>query len=115
MGQATHGRLRWKGLVALSLACLPGLLGSAATVRLWLSIIPGNPKGSEIMPFVEPMQELFIRGATLLIGIPLAFILAAVIKRKSVRTVGAACSFLPFPVGFVAFNVIVTVMNYTLI
>jgi len=115
MKQEIRKREGWKIPFLFLVACLPGLTGSMATVHLWLSIIPGNPEGSAIMPFVEPTQELMIQGASLFVGIPLAFILGAIAKRKAVRVAGIVFSVLPFPVGFTAFNAILVIMDYELI
>lgn len=99
----------------LALAMLPGVLGSLGVIRLWLSIIPGNPHGSDIMPFVEPTIELIIQGGTLVIGILWALVLGFIGKDRLVRTIGIVTSFLPFPIGFITFNAILRVMNYHLI
>ena len=109
----TRPAFRRAGLLAL--AMLPGVLGSLAVIRLWLSIIPGNPHGSDIMPFVEPSIELLIQGVTLVIGILLALVLGFIGKDRLVRTIGIVTSFLPFPIGFITFNAILWVMNYHLI
>ena len=109
----TRPVFRRAGLMVL--AMLPGVLGSLAVIRLWLTIIPGNPPGSEIMPFVEPTKEFLIQGITLVVGILWALILGFIGKDKLVRTIGIVTSFLPFPIGFITFNAILWVMNYHLI
>ena len=109
----TRPVFRRAGLMAL--AMLPGVLGSMAVIRLWLSIIPENPPGSDIMPFVEPTKEFQIQGITLVIGILWALLLGFIGKNKLVRTIGIVTSVLPFPIGFITFSVILWVMNYHLI
>ena len=109
----TRPVFRRAGLMVLSM--LPGVLGSMAVIRLWLTIIPGNPPGSEIMPFVEPTKEFLIQGITLVVGILWALILGFIGKDKLVRTIGIVTSVLPFPIGFITFAVILWVMNYHLI
>lgn len=84
-------------------ACLPGALGGFASLYLWLNIIPGNPRGTEILPFIEPSVEFLIQIVTLAVGVPLAFLLGKLSGNKAIRKAGLVCCSLPLVTGFVAF------------
>ena len=115
MNDSKINQRRAKHITFRALAYLPGILGAFASLYLWLNIIPGNPRGTEILPFIEPTIEFLIQIVTLVVGVPLAFIVGKLSGDKAIRKAGLVCCLLPMVTGFIAFWGIVAIMNYKVI
>lgn len=111
----TNSATNQKHTVFRALVCLPGMAGGFACLYVWLNIIPSNPRGTEILPFIEPTIEFVIQIVTLAVGVPLSFLFGKLSGDKAIRTAGLVCCLLPTVTGFATFWAIVTIMNYKVI